>query len=793
MRARSWMVLLSVAGMWGTPGSGVANAAPGLFRVGLLSPASNARPEAVADRFLAAERTALAAPLSELGRPVVTPVGRGFVARYRQLHDGIPVIGAGVTLRIDDAGRVRRIAASTFAIGALDLTPGVDADRAVTAARARGAAGARSPGSTTLAIDPRAAGGPRLVWAVRLVPVPELLENAIYLVDAQSGKLLKRIDLLRYAQASVFLQNPENTPSPKAMDFPTGFQPTSADGKLTSALVQGYDCIDDDKTTSFQGINVHICTVTQEATANASGDYTQYQPAMEPWKAPENGCPNAPYGTTTVFDGGAPDGGNMVPLRQPLDEFSEQHMYWHVAQTYDFFRGLFADGGTAAFQLRQHPLPVAVNLCTPDFSGGLSNLTGPLVPFNNAFYSPGLNNPISQALIGGKDSIMFGQGPSYDFAYDGDVIAHEFTHAVIDTLGKLTTSGFEDTQGLNDDPGAMNEGLADYFSSALGGDAKVGEYAGRNIPGAGAEGAIRDLDNMDQCAADRWGEVHQDSQAFSAGLWGARLAIAGDPHGTSFDAAKARLFDRAVLAAIQGFGDTPDMPTAAASVADEAGMLLDAAAKQAVEDSFAQHAILPACERVIEWSGKKKDLLFLDGIDSVYAPAGAGRVPSHLQWKIDVPGGQDSITAQMNVVDTGGGNPLGGSSPPKLELAVGPQGMPIVWNVGTDGGNQTASAAFSAAKGMVTATLTGLSPGPNYVMILNSGGSGSVAEEISFSTNCSQAGGCAGADAGVDGGASLMPQKGGCSCELGGHAPLALAPLALALLALLGLALRRRA
>ncbi|MFI5290789.1 MAG: MYXO-CTERM sorting domain-containing protein, partial [Polyangia bacterium] len=166
------------------------------------------------------------------------------------------------------------------------------------------------------------------------------------------------------------------------------------------------------------------------------------------------------------------------------------------------------------------------------------------------------------------------------------------------------------------------------------------------------------------------------------------------------------------------------------------------------------------------------------------------RVPGYLQWKVDVPDGQDSITAQMNVV-SGGGNPLGGSTPPKLELAVGPAGMPITWVVGTDSGNQATTAPFSGATGMVTATLSGLSPGPNYVMILNSGGSGSVGEEITFSTVCSQAMGCATADAGMDGGV-VPPKSGGCSCELGGPSRLALAPLAFALLVLLGLALRRR-
>src|SRR5207302_8841550 len=53
-----------------------------------------------------------------------------------------------------------------------------------------------------------------------------------------------------------------------------------------------------------------------------------------------------------------------------------------------------------------------------------------------------------------------------------------------------------------------------------------------------------------------------------------------------------------------------------------------------------------------------------------------------------------------------------------ISLAVGPTGMPIVWTVGSDSGNQTTSAAFSDTKGTVTATLTGLVPGSSaYVMV----------------------------------------------------------------------------
>jgi len=756
MRNIAWLVCVF--------STAIAAAAPRLD-VGVLSPPSRAPAATIAAAYLA--RSAAAA--YELERGEVSPVGDGVVVRYRQRHAGVPVLGGSVVVRIDARGQVRRVASSLFDVAAVDVHPSIPSSAALAAARSR-ARSAVGAGQAVLAIAPHAVGGPRLVYAVRFAPVPELLENAIYFVDARTGAVLQRLDLLKFGgMARVFQKNPvETNNTTTTVAFPDPFTPTdTTNGTLTSALLQGYDCVDvgQTKTINMGGFmaTVHICTVTQEAKS-VTQDFTSYMPATEPATAPADGCPGK--------------------MSQPLDEFSEQHMYWHVANTYAYFRSLFATLGNADFKLRisaqmQKPLPVAVNLCTIDLS--TLDFMGPLVPFDNAFFSPGAGNPIADLLIGGQDSIMFGQGSVTDFAYDADVISHEFTHAVIDTLGKLTVAGFEDAQGLNDDPGAMNEGLADFFSSALGGDPLVGEYGGKNIPNNGAaEGAVRDLTNMDLCADDRWGEVHQDSQSFSAALWAARVAIAGDPKGQSFDAAKAKTFDTAVLAAIQSFPDEVDMPTAAMAVATEVEMRIDATARAAVESAFGAHKILPGCARVISWTGSnKKNVLFLDGTGSANAPMGATKVPGYVQWKIDLPPDADSITATVTIQTQSG--PFGGGGTPALELAVGPTGTPIAWTAGSDSGNQATSVAFSATSGTVTATLTGLTPGTSqYVMILNGGGS-VIGRNISFDTSCSLGQGvCMPPDM-----AMPAPDNGGsCKCALGGRAPVGGGAIAFALVLL---------
>jgi hypothetical protein len=732
----------------------------------------------VARRFLAEHAAELAAPLDELGAPEVLPLGGGAVVTFRQRHLGVEVVGGQLVVRIDAAGQVRRVAGRTWDTRGVGVTPRVDLSQARAAVRvAAPLSPPDAPG--VLVLHPTLRERLRLLWAVRPPARPELLENAIYLVDAESGRVVRRVELLRTAKFNVFGPNPTLDATADPIDVAADFEPTATntDGKLIlkSALIEGLNCVDRDQTVNFMGINAHTCTLENTAVTDPGSDFTAYGAASEPFTAPLNGCPNAPYGSG---------------MRQPLDEFAEQHMYWHAAHTYAFFRELFAENGSADWKLREQPFPVGVNLCTPNFmggGGGLPNLTGPLVPFDNAFFSPGQNNPISTLLVGGRDAIMFGQGSAYDFAYDGEVISHELGHAVIDTLGKLSEPGFVDEQGASVEPGAMNEGLADYFAAALSGNPALGQYAGRNLPMG--EGAVRDIDNEDQCADDRWGEVHQDSKSFSASLWQARVAIAGTPP----DAARARKFDRAVLAAVAGFASRTDFTLAAQAVADETALLLDAAARGQVEQSFARHGIWPSCKRVITWSGKAKDVLMIEGTNGGVAPMGAARVPGFVQWKIEVPAGQDSITASLTLMARGGGfGGFGGGDPPGLELVVGKDGGPVTWTADSDEGVYDKSAAFSGTSGKITATLGGLAPGTHHVMILNTGG-GATARNISFSTSCTATDNCVPAAPDMGSGDPAMGPGGGCACEVGDGRALPAVPLLLLCALMLFLVLRRRA
>src|SRR4051812_18827306 len=86
-----------------------ARSAPSMA-VGVLSPPSKASPQSIAEDFLSHASASSQVLRSELGNPDVFPVGDGTVVRYRQAHQGVPVIGGSVVLRIDGRGQVRRFA-----------------------------------------------------------------------------------------------------------------------------------------------------------------------------------------------------------------------------------------------------------------------------------------------------------------------------------------------------------------------------------------------------------------------------------------------------------------------------------------------------------------------------------------------------------------------------------------------------------------------------------------------------------------------------------------------------------
>ncbi len=736
----------------------------------LFSGAANAhdgRPRFVSGPFAAhtgsdsvsVARSALATTLAggeaELAHARTTRVaGRDRVVRFQQLHRGVPVAFRGASVVLQGNGAPLYAVTRVEAV-LPDTTPAIDASVAADAA-------GRALGSATTGSDARLAivpvnGAATLAYVVypsaRSLGIPWA---PVVLVDARSARLLGGWNAAVSAGAAkVYPANPVASPNLVDVVLPVGAGVTT----LENERVKSLNCIDTKqvKPVNFMGLNfnAHVCDLLQTATADVNGDF-----------------PQAPGGDT-----------------EPEDAFSELSMFYHVNQGYAFFQAL------GMSDLDTKPLPTISNLRLPDGYQStdlakMANPNLPLVPFQNAFFAPA--NPIFSSIFGLPGSAMwFGQGPLRDYSYDGDVVYHEFTHAVVDHTLKLVGNWHADAQGLVDSPGAMNEALADFFAAVITGDSKMGEYAAKDLaPGLTA---IRDLSNDLTCPANLSGEVHSDSQFWSAGLWKARSALAPAAR-SKFDQA---LFD--VMAAAPGgdlgFEDLSEL------FVESVKAEIDQTAADALSQELKQRGALPACQRVREWAGQPlsgtdkfmSNALIAPGLRS--ALGSLPYAPGVLQFHVAVPAAT-TLNVQFTQVKVSSSSNLpflqGTPFAPKLLVRWGDE--PIRFSYDPDfAATSDALVDVSLASNTGTAVLE-VPAGTTsaYVMIVNAGdqdgGYKSLAFEFSGTPDAGPADGGddAGTDAGTGGSAAKKADSGGddgCGCRAAGSArsgwTLALGALAL--------------
>ena len=170
------------------------------------------------------------------------------------------------------------------------------------------------------------------------------------------------------------------------------------------------------------------------------------------------------------------------------DPFAEVQMFFHIDLAGHFFEDEFdfrADYGMG---------PTAVE--------GIVNFN-----LQNAFFG--------DADGDGRPEIAFGQGGGIDYAYDADVIYHEFGHGVFGQVVE-NNEGRYDNYGKLVAPYGLNEGTADLLSMTISGDPLLGEYAGGGPLGSGP---IRDLGPDRHCPVDVYGESHEDGEMWAALGW----------------------------------------------------------------------------------------------------------------------------------------------------------------------------------------------------------------------------------------------------------------------------------
>jgi hypothetical protein len=396
------------------------------------------------------------------------------------------------------------------------------------------------------------------------------------------------------------------------------------------------------------------------------------------------------------------------------DEFAEVQAFYHINKIYDFMGSLGFD--TLVPSTRGQPKqlwatvnyrpPIALDYPDPSSWERAQDPYAALVPMDNAFFMAAAGS--GYFLERDRDSLIIGQGVVIDFANDGDVIYHEFVHAVVNSTARLGYATL-DEYGLDIGPGAMNEGYADYFSSALTGDAKVGEYAGRAF--ADSTGAIRDLENADVCPDQLWGESHQDSQAFSGGLWQGRQLVSEE---------NRPAYDAAVYAALASLVSESGFEAAAMATVEQVRAHLGDEIATSVRAVYEQRGLLGCNHRIVHYQGAR-ELLILEGTQDLGIEP---LVPGYYQIRYEVPANRNQIVVSYGLTGISGygqgaadvrvlfsrGSPIqfryeGEVVPAEGVVEVEPQ------SVSRPSGGRGYEARFTQVD----------VPGPYYVMLVNRG------------------------------------------------------------------------
>jgi MYXO-CTERM domain-containing protein len=741
---------------------GAIAASPGLVSVAGRFPAPGASIEAAA--VAAVQKAAPAAASAELGAvQTVELAGGERVLKIPQLHRGLPVARRGVAVTFGADGVARHVVTRLEDDLPALVAPAVSrADAALAAARRTGLRA--DPAQPLLVIWPTADGN-KLAWAVAPAAIPGTPYVPVVILDAATGEVIVHYNAsVGLDQASVYPTNPVKSPALAMVTLPV----TAGSTTLQNSLVVSQNCIDKHHTISLMGFNVHTCDLVQTAAPDANGDFLT-APGMD---------------------------------TDPEDTFSEISMFHHVNRAYTFFRGfkptLDVNAGT--------PIPTISNLRVPQglASFDLTKLGDPnlpLDPFQNAFFSPA--NPLFGAVFNISGGAMyFGQGPKKDYSYDGDVIYHEFTHSVVNVTLQLVGTPHMDAFGASQSPGAMNEGLADFFSSAIAGDPDVGEYATQDI--APGTTAIRTLDNKDTCPKDIGGEVHQDSTLFSGALWDARKALSATDQ-AQFDGAVFTAMNMSATGDL-GYEDMAKLITDALTASP-----LGKPAADALTAAFTAHGVLPKCDRVLEYAGgvlngpaALQNLWFAPGTQSTGVTS-MGWTPGVVQAHYTLPAGSTKLVVDLTTVDVGGGGLGAMGTPFAPKVLVSFDTKPIQFTYGPFKGPAGLKAIDATGTGADVSASVDVPAGATdvYVMIGSSGQldgaytalklTASMGTSTSSSSSSSGGGGAGGGTPTSSSSSSggTTDTSGGCGCAVPGESP-EQTGAALGALGVLGLLAARR-
>ena len=480
-----------------------------------------------------------------------------------------------------------------------------------------------------------------------------------------------------YDQAKVYLTDPVT--NNKQTTLVTLAHPTNEEGHLIGDFASVSNCLQEDggDPLNFNGFTVgNLCVQRPTITRDADGSFLSIVPP----------------------DSDAEAG----------DKFAELMMYYHVNQIHDFYK----DGFDMA--LKVNPIEAVVNLTLNsqiNIGGGVGWQGFPNAAFMppEAFTAYGL--PARK-----NGAIVFGQYQDTDFSYDASVIYHEYTHAMI---GTTRLSGvLADSFGLDNLPGAMNEGFADYFSCSRRDDPIIGAYALLMQGGA----YVRDLTDGRKCPDDLTTEAHADGKIIGSAMWEIRQALG------------QQQADMIILTALQSFTASTNLQGAGKLIQTEAKKV-DAATGTTVGDILKKHGVL-GCERAKKWDTFAAQTSVegvpysIAGTDQIGSGSGlTDGVPGYVQFYVDVAPGTKGVALSW-IAQAGQGAMMGGGGTPDIQLALKKGAtVPLAQKVMADA-IVPAKAGGKLGKNGATVTLSGAclptGGGRVYIMMLNKGASGDV-------------------------------------------------------------------
>jgi hypothetical protein len=405
--------------------------------------------------------------------------------RYQQFVNGLPVFGATVSVSIPRDESFDPVVSSRYS-RAVAAESAVD----LSAARSRQVAAKVVPGQpeevapVALVYFPTPEKTLVPAWQ-HLIRTTEPAGSWVVLVDAASGEVLLKRDLLAYDSGQVFDPNPAQTnggvpPSPHC-DAPFFA------GQMASELV----------TVPLLGITPGQDKLKGEwVDVSGPGIKGGYLPAG-------------------VAD--EPSRNYIYPCNDA--RFEEVMAYHHVDRTQRKFQAL---GFSGPLSILARPVPVH-----PHFMSGC-----------NAFFDP-FNGGLHFGDFDGADP-FFGcpqDPPHYDSGEDADVIIHEYGHAV--QQDQIPGWGLAFPNGIQ--ARSMGEGFGDFLAGVMNNNPCIGEYIYFDVFSCGGSQGLRWLQNTltypagyNQCGFDFDGdtiaddvEPHCGGQVWSGALWDLVEALSG--------------------------------------------------------------------------------------------------------------------------------------------------------------------------------------------------------------------------------------------------------------------------